>query len=213
MVSEIVEITLRSLTISTLATLFSSSWSVLITLRVINSHSRLTNVFMSVMNALVGFPTVLIGLTLYMIFSKSGPLGFLGLLYTPTAIVIGEAVLITPLIISLLYEALSSAKQTYWELALSLGADERQAYYTMLRETLPDLAVTILIAFSRAIGELGVALIVGGNIRGYTRVFTTAIALEIAKGNFEVALSLGLILLIIVSGITAVVRILGARRT
>jgi len=147
-----------------------------------------------------------------MLLSRSGPLGFLALLYKPQAIMIGQAILITPLIISLAYEVFYKARYDYWELAIALGADTKQAYYTMLREVLPDVIIVLLIAFSRALGELGVALMVGGNIRGYTRVFTTTIALEVAKGNFEAALILGFILLIIISSISAAVRILGVRR-
>ncbi|MHA1590446.1 MAG: ABC transporter permease [Candidatus Njordarchaeales archaeon] len=210
--SEILEITIRSIAISSTAVLTSLAWSIPLSLKMISSDSRITKIFISIANALVGFPTVLVGLLVYTILSRSGPLGFLGILYTPLAIIIGEAILVTPLIISLLYETLNKARQTYWELAISLGADDIQAYYIMLRETIPDIIITALLAFSRAIGELGVALIVGGNIRGYTRVFTTAIALEISKGDFETALSLGLILFTIVSSITIISRLLGARR-
>jgi len=166
----------------------------------------------SIFNALIGLPTVIVGLFLYMLLSRTGPLGFLQILYTPIAIILGEAILITPLIVSLAYEVFYKARVEYWEVALTLGADTYQAYRTMLRETLSDVIIIFLIAFSRALGELGVALIVGGNIRGFTRVFTTTIALEIAKGNFEFALTLGLILLIIISTITAIIRILGVRR-
>jgi len=210
--SEILEITIRSIAISSTAVLTSLAWSIPLSLKMISSDSRITKIFISIANALVGFPTVLVGLLVYTILSRSGPLGFLGILYTPLAIIIGEAILVTPLIISLLYETLNKARQTYWELAISLGADDIQAYYIMLREIIPDIIITALLAFSRAIGELGVALIVGGNIRGYTRVFTTAIALEISKGDFETALSLGLILFTIVSSITIISRLLGARR-
>ena len=210
--SEILEITIRSIVISSTAVLTSLAWSIPLSLKMISSDSRITKIFISIANALVGFPTVLVGLLVYTILSRSGPLGFLGILYTPLAIIIGEAILVTPLILSLLYETLNKARQTYWELAISLGADDIQAYYIMLRETIPDIIITALLAFSRAIGELGVALIVGGNIRGYTRVFTTAIALEISKGDFETALSLGLILFTIVSSITIISRLLGARR-
>ncbi len=210
--SEVLEITIRSLMISSTATILSSSWSIPLSLRLSSSHSKLTNLIVSIFNALIGLPTVIVGLFLYMLLSRTGPLGFLQILYTPIAIILGEAILITPLIVSLAYEVFYKARVEYWEVALTLGADTYQAYRTMLRETLSDVIIIFLIAFSRALGELGVALIVGGNIRGFTRVFTTTIALEIAKGNFEFALTLGLILLIIISTITAIIRILGVRR-
>lgn len=210
---EIFEIAIRSLIISSSATLMSSIWSIPISIKMSNSHSRIVNILISIFNAMIGLPTVLVGLFLYMVFSRSGPLGFLELLYRPEAIVIGEAILITPLIISLLYETFHKARLDYWEVAFTLGADERQAYVIMIREVFSDIIIVLLIAFSRALGELGVALMVGGNIRGYTRVFTTAIALEVAKGNFEIALNLGALLLAIISIIAVVVRFLGVKKS
>jgi len=211
-INEVLEITLRSLIISSSATFLASTWSIPLSLKLSSSQSRISNLLVSVLNAMIGLPTVIVGLFLYMLLSRSGPLGFLSLLYKPQAIMIGQAILITPLIVSLAYEVFHKARQDYWELAISLGADTKQAYYAMFREVLPDVITVLLISFSRALGELGVALMVGGNIRGYTRVFTTTIALEIAKGNFETALTLGFILLVIISSITAVVRILGVKR-
>ena len=145
-------------------------------------------------------------------FSSRGPLGFLGLLYTPQAIIIGQAILITPLLVSLLYEVFRKAKETYFELALSLGADKWQAFWLMLSEMKYEILSVVLISFNRAIGELGVALIVGGNIRGYTRVMTTAIALELSKGNFQVALVLGLYLFLIVLSISLTVHLIRGLR-
>lgn len=208
---EVLEITIRSILISTLATILSASWSIPLSFILSKSRGRSTIAFMGVMNALIGFPTVLVGLFLYIMFSSTGPLGFLSLLYTPTAIMIGEAILITPLIISLSYEEFNRAYIEYWETSVTLGATETQAFTKLLNETSEKIVMILLIAFSRAIGELGVALMVGGNIRGFTRVFTTAIALEVSKGNFELALFLGLILLIIVSTTTAIIRILGGK--
>jgi len=209
---EIVEITIRSLAISSMATVFSTVWSIPLALKLSYSNYKQTKILMSIFNAMIGLPTVLVGLLLYLLLSKSGPLGALGLLYRPESIILGESILITPLIVSLAYEEFHKAREEYWEVAYTLGADEIQASVVMLKESISGLIVTLLISFSRALGELGVALMVGGNIRGYTRVFTTTIALEISKGNFETAIILGLILLAIISVITIIVRVLGGEK-
>ncbi|HIE24336.1 MAG TPA: ABC transporter permease subunit, partial [Candidatus Korarchaeota archaeon] len=136
----------------------------------------------------------------------------LRLLYTPLAISIGQAVLITPLLVTFAYQALEREKREVWELAISLGAQSRQASTTLFRETMPKLLNASLIVFNRAIGELGVALMLGGNIKGFTRVMTTAIALEVSKGEFELALFLGGLLLVITYTITAISRLVGGER-
>jgi len=198
---EVLEIAIRSIT-----AFFASSWS--IPFAYILATRRKSELIMSVVEAVVGIPTVLVGLLLYFLFSSSGPLGFLHMLYTPQAIVVGEAVLITPLIVSTSYRVLKSVVDTYGELALSLGASERQAMLLALRESFPGILASIIMGFSRAIGELGVALIVGGNIRGYTRVLTTAIALEVSKGEFEKAMALGMVLISITVTISIILKAL-----
>ena len=203
---EVLEIAVRSITISGLATFFASSWSIPFAYTL--ATRRKSELVISIIEAIVGIPTVLVGLLLYFLFSSSGPLGFLHMLYTPQAIVIGEAVLITPLIVSTSYGVLKSVVDTYGELALSLGASERQAMLLALRESFPGILASTIMGFSRAIGELGVALIVGGNIRGYTRVLTTAIALEVSKGEFEKAVALGMILISIAITISIVLKVL-----
>ncbi|RLE88295.1 MAG: ABC transporter substrate-binding protein [Thermoprotei archaeon] len=211
MYTEIYGIALRSLLISSTATLLALVWSIPFTAKLISIRHRSKDIIIGIFNTLIGLPTVLVGLVLYLLFSYSGPLGFLELLYTPYTIIIGESILITPLVISLLYEVFSRAYNEYWELALTLGADKLQAYKLIIREVISDIFVVSLISFSRAIGELGVALIVGGNIKGYTRVFTTAIALEIEKGEFETAIILGLLLFIVVLSVILTARIIKRR--
>ncbi|RLF06916.1 MAG: ABC transporter substrate-binding protein [Thermoprotei archaeon] len=166
---------------------------------------------MGVFNTLIGFPTVLAGLLLYLLFSHAGPLGALNLLYTPQIIIIGQAILITPLLISLTYETFVKALSDYWELAISLGASKIQAYKLVIREVLGDVVIASLIAFARAIGELGVALLVGGNIKGFTRVLTTAIALEVEKGEFDKAMILGLVLFATILVVVLTARIIRRR--
>ncbi len=206
MLGEVVEVTLRSLYISGTATLLASAWSIpLAYLMASRPHLR---GLASTLEALVGVPTVLVGLTLYMLLSKRGPLGFLDLLYTPHAIIIGEALLITPLVASVAYRALRHAVETYGELALSLGATEAQAMATAVREAAGGILAATIMGFSRAVGELGVALMVGGNIKGYTRTITTTMALDVAMGEFEEALALGAILVSLLIGVSLTLRFL-----
>lgn len=203
---EVAEVVGRSLIVSGVATILAASWSLPIAMVLTAKESEFRKILLDVANTLVAVPTVLIGLVLYLLLSRSGPLGFLGILYTPTAIAIGEAILITPLIVSLSSSVLRETRAGIWEMAISIGATERQALITMVTESLPRLMTVVLLGFNRAIGELGVALMLGGNIKGFTRVMTTAIAMEVSKGEFELALTLGGILLIVTFTVTAIVR-------
>ena len=189
------------------ATLLATSWSIIIAY--ILASRRRVEIISSIIEAMVGIPTVLLGLLLYMLFSHSGPLGFLNLLYTPQAMIIGESILITPLIISSTFRVLREAIQTYGEFAMSIGASRFQTIHLILKETYPTLLAASVMGFSRAIGELGVAMMIGGNIKGYTRVMTTAIALGVSKGEFETAIWLGLILLLIMIITSIVIKIIG----
>ncbi len=206
---ELTDIVVRSLLISGMATVLATSWGIPITMILTVKESKFRRALLDVANTLVAIPTVLIGLLLYLLFSRSGPLGFFGILYTPTSIALGEAILITPLIISLSASVLRETKTDIWEMAISIGATERQALVVMVTESLPKLLTAVLLGFNRAIGELGVALILGGNIKGLTRVMTTAIALEVSKGEFELALTLGGILLFVTFLVTVIVRKVG----
>lgn len=205
---EVFSVSLRSLLVSSTATALAISWSLPISYVISGKRSLLGRAIVGLSNALVSVPTVIVGLFLYTLFSRRGPLGVFGLLYTPQAIALGEALLITPLLISLFHEVFSEYKSRYWEMALSLGATVHQAAFLVVRESAPRLVTVSLIGFGRAIGELGVALMVGGNIRGYTRVITTSIALDVSMGNFEEALMLGVVLLLIVLSIVTIVRVL-----
>ena len=194
--------------VSGAATLLSASWSIPLALRLtLSEDGRGRRLALDLVNSLVGIPTVVVGLALYFLISRSGPLGHLQLLYTPLAITIGQAVLITPFIISLSVEVLGTVRRRVWETLLSLGATEQQAAATVVDEASPGLLTSILIGFSRAVGELGVALMLGGNIRGFTRVMTTAIALEVGRGEFELALILGIVLLSLAFTATVAVRV------
>lgn len=204
---EILDIVLRSIYVSGLATLAALSWS--IPVAYILASRRGAEVVASVVEAMVGIPTVVLGLLLYFLFSHSGPLGFLGLLYTPQAMVIGESVLVTPLIVSTSFRVLRASLSTYGEFAASMGATRLQTLYLVMRESYTALLASGIMGFSRAIGELGIAMMVGGNIAGYTRVMTTAIALGVSKGEFETSLVLGLVLVLIMVLIAVALKVLG----
>jgi len=196
---ETVATILRSIYVSGVATLLAMVWSIPCSL-LLTTRGR-SRVVEAVVESLVGVPTVLIGLLLYMLLSSSGPIyRLLGvrLLYTPQAMVLGQAVLVTPLLISTTYRLLRTSVRNLWELAMSLGASRVQAALLVLRESVPGIVASGIMGFSRAIGELGVALMLGGNIRGYTRVVATAIAMGVAAGEYEEAIILGAVLVVVV---------------
>ena len=147
------------------------------------------------LNTLMALPTVVVGLFLYGLLSRQGPLGGLGLLYTPWAVIIGECVLILPIILNLIITAVNSADPRLALTCKALGASGSQVAWTYLSELRYGLVAAIIVGLGRAIGEVGVAMMLGGNIQGHTRTMTTAIALETSKGEFELALALGLLLL------------------
>ncbi len=211
LVYEIITIAIRSFWVSGLAIALATTWSIPISILLTVLKNRVTVFLQDLFNALISLPTVVLGLFLYLILSKSGPLSFLGILYTPLAISIGQSILITPILVSMVTSSFQSLKEEAWETALTLGASEIQASLALIREGLPLLIRAVLAGFNRALGELGVALIVGGNIKGYTRVMTTTIALELAKGNFELAIYLGVLLLISSTAITIAIRSIGVR--
>ena len=146
-------------------------------------------------NALLGLPAVVVGLLVYLVLSRSGPLGPLGLLFEPTAMVIAQTVLITPLVVALTRQASEDLYGEYGEQLRALGASTLRAIPTLLYEGRFALATVLLAGFGRAIAEVGAVLIVGGNIAHVTRVMTTAIALETSRGELAIALGLGLLLL------------------
>jgi tungstate transport system permease protein len=150
-------------------------------------------------------PTVVIGLVFYSLLSRSGPLGRLGLLYTQTAMTVGQVFLILPLIVGFSYTALRQVDRRARPTALTLGATRRQAGWIVLREARFPLLVAVLAGFARAVSEVGIAMMLGGNIRNFTRNITTSIALETAKGEFRNGVLLGAILLVITLGINVLV--------
>ena len=153
--------------------------------------------FISVMNTLMGLPPVVVGLFVYIMLSRSGPLGFMGLLYTPSAMIIAQTILAFPIVVSLCHSAIVSVDPITKQASMTLGATPLQTSFTIIKEARYGIMSGIIAAFGRVMAEVGAILIVGGNIAGYTRVMTTTIALETDKGNFELAIALGIILLTI----------------
>ncbi len=147
------------------------------------------------LHTLMGLPPVVLGLALYLLLSRMGPLGFLGMLYTRSAMVLAQAILAMPIVAALSHSAIVNVDPVIRQAALSLGATPRQQALTVIREARYGIVSAIMAGFGRANAELGAVLIVGGNIAGYTRVMTTSIALETDKGNFELGIVLGIILL------------------
>ena len=148
-----------------------------------------------ILNAFMGLPPVVVGLIVYMLLSRAGPLGVLGLLFTPTAMIIAQVILVTPIIASLTRQVIEDLWQEYEEQMRSLGAGPMRSLTALLWDGRFSLLTAILAGFGRASAEVGAVMIVGGNIDHATRVMTTAIALEVSKGDLSLALGLGLILL------------------
>jgi len=156
-----------------------------------------------VLNALMGLPPVVVGLAVYLLLSRAGPLGAFGLLFTPSAMVIAQVVLITPIVTALSRQIVADAWDEYREALQSLGATRLRIVGTLLWDLRYSLFTVVLAGFGRAAAEVGAVMIVGGNIDGVTRVMTTAIALETSKGDLPLALALGFLLILIVLAVNA----------
>lgn len=165
------------------------------------------------LNALMGLPPVFVGLMVYLLLSRAGPLGVLGLLFTPAAMIAAQTVLITPIIAALSREIMRELYEEYQEQLCSLGARPRDTVLTLLWDGRLGLVTAVMAGFGRAIAEVGAVFIVGGNIAHVTRVMTTTIALETSKGNLALALALGLILMLLAVGINASAAMLGGIST
>jgi tungstate transport system permease protein len=152
---------------------------------------------MTILNTFMGLPPVVVGLFVYLLLSRRGPFGFMALLYTPSAMIIAQSILAFPIIAALSQSAIIKIDPIIKQASLTLGATPFQVTTAMIREARYGIMAGIIAALGRVMAEVGAILIVGGNIAGYTRVMTTTIALETDKGNFELALALGIILLLI----------------
>jgi len=187
----------RSLTISGISCLLASLICVPLASLIHFRHFPGKRALINVIQTLFSVPTVIIGLFVFVLFSRAGPLGELGILFTPTVMMIGQMILITPILLGLTISALSGVSKELVETATSLGASGFQLVVLMLREAKYAVLTAVILGFGRAISELGVAMMVGGNFKGVTRVLTTAISLATQRGELELALALGMILLFV----------------
>lgn len=210
--SRIFIIALRSIYVSGLATLISSVWSIPIGVSLGMHQFRGIRFVRGLFNSLIGIPTVVLGLILYLLLVPAGPLGSIGLIYTPLGISLGQAFLITPIVVSFTASAVESVETDVRELAITLGADRLESTITVLKEGINGIILSVVSGFNRAIAELGIAMMIGGNVlvEGSalnTRVLTTAINMYTVRGEIGVALALGIILMVIVFGINMIVNL------
>ena len=168
------------------------------------SHANLpgTKIILTIFNSLLSVPTVVIGLFVYVLLTRQGPFGNLELLFTQTAMVIGQIILSFPILVALGYAAIRAADPRLWETSLTLGVPTWYTIFTICYEIRYSLLAAVITAFGRIISEVGISMMVGGNILGYTRNITTAIALETSKGEFAQGIALGIVLLILAFFVT-----------
>jgi tungstate transport system permease protein len=205
---EILGITLRSIYISGTATTLSILWCIPMGVALGLSNFAGKRFIKGLFNALLGIPTVALGLILYLMFSSTGPLGSLNLFLNPLGVSIGQAVLITPIIISFITSAVEAVDPDIKDLAKTLGASETEASFAVLKESTSGVILAVVAGFNRAIAELGIVLMIGQNLRGRTRVLTTSIALETTRGNIALSIALAIILLSIVLSISLVTNLM-----
>lgn len=205
---ELIEITIRSLYISLGATLLASLIAIPLGGLIHFRSFRGKSVVITVIQTLYSVPTVVVGLLVYLLISKSGPLGLLGLLFTPEGMIFGQTILIIPIMTGLVITALSGIDATIRDTLISLGATEFQSILQILREARFAILGAVILGFGRAISEVGVAMMIGGNIDGQTRVLTTSIALETSMGDFPLSIALGIVLLIIALVVVVILNLL-----
>ena len=172
---------------------------------------RLRRPLIVLLQSMLSFPTVVVGLILYLLFTRRGPLGDFHLLFTQDAMIIGQALIAFPVLAAFALAALQGADPRVRETALSLGANRRQAAFTLLREVRFGITASVLNGFGRVISEVGCAMMVGGNIAGLTRNIPTAIALETSKGEFAQGIALGAVLLVLALGVNILLSLLQGR--
>ena len=194
---EVMEIAGKSLMISVTSTLLASLICLPLGSLINFQHFPGKRILINLIQTFFSIPTVAVGLFVFVLFSRAGPLGGLSLLFTPTVMVLGQMILITPILLGLTISALSGVDKAIVDTARSLGASGFQTSIVVLKEARFAVIAAIVMGFGRAISEVGIALMVGGNIKGFTRVITTAISLETTKGDLELSIALGIILIFI----------------
>ncbi len=199
-----------SLTSTIIASIIGIPSGILISL----NDFRSKRILVTVLNSLMALPTVVVGLTVYAFISRRGILGVLDLLYTQTAMIIGQVILIFPIITSLTNSAINAVDDEYRKTAQTLGGSTFDTALVILREARAGVIASVIAGFGRVIAEIGVSMMLGGNVKGYTRTMTTAMALEYDKGEFTMAVALGIVLLVISFGVNIILsRIHGIQRS
>jgi tungstate transport system permease protein len=208
---DVTTIVSASLRFALTSTLLASLLGIPAGIALANARFRFKRLLEDILNALLAMPTVVVGLFIYALIFSQGPLGRLQLLFTPAAIILGQTVLILPLVTSLTCGAVSVVNPAVRETAFTLGAGRLRTVRTVALEARVALLIACITAFGRVVGEVGISLLLGGNILGYTRTITTAISLQTSKGEFALGLALGIILLCAAFVISVTVRRLGRR--
>ncbi len=193
--SDLIEISLRSLQVTVTAVIVASAIGLPLGAWLAVNRFRHRRTAIATLNALMGLPPVVVGLVVYLLLSRSGPFGVLGLLFTPTAMIVAQIIILTPLVASIAHQAMRDMWAEYHDLLISLNTTRWQRIRVLIWDGRRALLTASLAGFGRGIGEVGAIMIVGGNIDHSTRVLTTAIALETGKGNFALALGLGFVLI------------------
>ena len=200
---KLVEIVVLSLKVSLLSVIFASAIGLPAGALIAVARFPGRSTVIVILNALMGLPSVVVGLVVYLLLSRAGPLGSFGILFTPTAMVIAQTILIAPTMAALSRQVVADGWEEYREQLRSLGASRVGIAMTLLWDLRFSLVTILLAGYGRAASEVGAVMIVGGNIDGVTRVMTTAIALETSKGDLPLALGLGLVLIAIIFAVNA----------
>ena len=209
--SKFIDIVLLSLYVSFFATIIASIFSIYISSLLTIKSFFGKNFILLIVNSLMSLPPVVVGLLLYIIFSFSGFMGFLDILYTPTIMIIAQIIIITPIIISLSYKSLQNKYIDLNEYLVSIHTSDSKKIYTIISECRFDLLIIIVTGLGRALSEVGAVIIVGGNIANMTRVMTTSIVLETSRGELALALSLGITLILLAIIINIAIYIIKTR--
>ena len=194
---EVMQITFLSLQVSGTATLISLLIGILSGTAVALTEFRGRRFVISLINTGMGLPPVVVGLFVTLFLWRSGPLGFLGILYTPTAMILAQAIIATPIVTGITLAAIQALPKNLRLQILSLGATRFQMVWILVKEARLPLLAAVMAGFGGVISEIGASIMVGGNIKGYSRVLTTATVMETSRGNFDVAIALGIILLLL----------------
>ncbi len=208
---EVMEITARSLYVSLSATVVAAVIAIPLGGFIHFKEFLGKSGLITIIQTLYALPTVLAGLLLWLLLSRAGPLGFLALLFTAQGMILGQIVLIIPLMIGMTLIALSGVSQTKQDTVISLGASSAQTVITIIKEARFAILGGVILGFGRAISEVGAAMMIGGNIKGYTRVLTTAIAFETSLGDLPLSIALGIILLLIALIVTTLLFVFQVR--